>query len=123
MKKIWLVTAIVLAAVFTKAQQEIKIEDLSKHIGDSVTVCTKIYGGIFLDRSNGTPTLLNAGGLYPNAPLTIMIGADARKQFKNPPEVFYKNREICVTGKLILYKEKPEIIVYEEKQIVLKDGQ
>jgi micrococcal nuclease len=120
MKKNLLVAAAILLAVAAQAQQEIKIEELGKHVGDSVTVCTKIYSGIFLDRSNGTPTLLNAGGLYPNAPLTIFIGADARKQFKEAPEVFFKNKEVCVTGKVILYKDKPEIVVYEEKQIVIK---
>ena len=45
---------------------------------------------------------------------------NARQQFKNPPEVFFKDKEVCVTGKIILYKDKPEIVVYEEKQIVLK---
>ena len=70
------------------AQKEIKIEELNQHVGDSVTVCTKIYGGIFLDRSKGAPTLLNAGGNYPNAPLTIVIGEDTRKLFKEQPEVF-----------------------------------
>lgn len=107
-------------ACAVQSQAEIKIEDLSKHIGDSITVCTKIYGGIFLDRSKGTPTLLNAGGEYPNAPLTILIWADARKLFKEAPETFYKDKDVCIKGTVILYKDKPEIIVYEEKQIVLK---
>lgn len=120
MKKFQLLFISLIFTLATKAQTEIKIEDLSKHIGDSVTVCTKIYGGIFLERSNGTPTLLNAGGAYPNAPLTILIGPDARAKFKEPPEVFFKDKEVCITGKIILYKEKPEIIIYDEKQIVVK---
>jgi hypothetical protein len=103
-----------------KSQTEIKIEELSSHIGDSVTVCTKIYGGIFLDRSKGTPTLLNAGGTYPNAPLTLLIWADVRQSFKEAPETYYKDKDVCITGKVILYKDKPEIIIYAEKQIVLK---
>ena len=102
------------------AQKEISMDSLNQHIGDSVTVCTKIYGGIYLDRSKGSPTLLNAGGAYPNAPLTILIWGDARDKFKNPPEVFYKDKEVCISGKIILYKEKPEIVLYDEKQIVLK---
>ncbi len=110
----------ILLVFVTQAQKEVSIDSLNQHIGDSVTVCTRIYGGIFLDRSKGTPTLLNAGGAYPNAPLTIVIWADAREKFIAPPEVFYKDKEVCITGKIILYKEKPEIIVYEEKQLQLK---
>ena len=121
MKKLWLVGLLFMIGLAAKAQQEIKIEDLDKHVGDSVTVCTKIYGGIFLDHSKGTPTLLNAGGVYPNAPLTIIIGAEVREKFKEVPEVFFKDKDVCITGKIILYKEKPEIIIYDEKQIVVKE--
>jgi len=120
MKKVVIVIAMLFLAVAVQAQKEISIDSLSRHIGDSVTVCTKIYGGIYLDRSKGAPTLLNAGGAYPNAPLTILIWGDAREKFTNPPEVFYKDKDVCITGKIILYKEKPEIVVYDEKQIVLK---
>ncbi len=127
MKKSGLAALALLLAFTAMAQQEITIDQLDKHIGDSVKICTKIYGGIYLDRSKGSPTLLNAGGTYPNAPLTILIRDEARKKFslgpsgKEAPEVFFKDKEICVTGKLILYKEKPEIVVYDEKQIVLKE--
>ena len=119
MKKITLSLAILGLTLAAQAQLPIKMEDLSKHIGDSVTVCTKIYGGIYLDHSKGTPTLLNAGGAYPNAPLTVLLWSDARAQFKEAPETFFKDKDVCITGKLILYKDKPEIVVYEEKQLVL----
>jgi hypothetical protein len=119
MKKITLAFAILCLTVAVNAQQSIKMEDLGKHIGDSVTVCTKIYGGIFLDHSKGTPTLLNAGGAYPNAPLTIVIWPDARAQYKEAPETFFKDKEVCITGKVILYKDKPEIVVYDEKQMAV----
>lgn len=103
------------------AQQTISISELNDHVGDSVTVCLKIYGGIYLDHSRGTPTLLNAGGAYPNNPLTLLIWPDTRAQFKEAPEVFYKDRDVCVSGKIILYKEKPEIVIYDQKQVALKE--
>ena len=121
MKKGFAVIVTLFLATIIQAQTEVKIEELNQHVGDSVTVCTKIYGGIYLDRSKGTPTLLNAGGTYPNAPLTILIWADARAKFIQPPEVFYKDKDVCISGKIILYKEKPEIVVYDEKQIVVKE--
>lgn len=102
------------------AQQTIPMTALNAHVGDSVTVCTKIYGGVYLEHSKGTPTLLNAGDSYPNNPLTILIWPDVRGLFKESPEFFYKDKEVCITGKIILYKEKPEIIIYNPAQIVLK---
>ncbi len=120
MKKGLFTIAALLLVVIVQAQQEIKIEELNKHVGDSVTVCTKIYGGIFLDRSKGTPTFLNAGGNYPDAPLTIVIWAEAREKFSEKPEVFYKDKNVCITGKISLYKDKPQIVVYTEKQLVTK---
>ena len=107
-------------SVAVHGQQEIKMDDLPKHVGDSVTVCTKIYGGIFLDRSKDTPTLLNAGDKYPNAPLTVVIWADARQMFKEKPELLFKDKDVCITGKISLFKDKPQIVVYSEKQIVVK---
>jgi hypothetical protein len=92
------ITALLLPPT-VQAQQEIKIDELNKHIGDSVTVCTKVYGGIYLDRSKDTPTLLNAGGNYPDAPLTILIWSEARKQFKEAPEVFIKTKIFALQAK------------------------
>ena len=120
MKKGLVALAALLLTVTSFAQQKIKTEDLSKHVGDSVTFCTKIFGGIFLDRSKEQLTLLNAGGNYPNAPLTIVIGSDTREKFANKPEVFYKDKEVCITGKISLYKEKPQIVACNEKQLVVK---
>jgi hypothetical protein len=120
MKKYWLAAIAIILAATAQAQKEISIDSLRQHIGDSVTVCTKIYGGIYLEKSKDTPTLLNAGGTYPNSPLTIVIWADARAKFKEAPELFYKDKEVCISGKIILYKDKPEIVVYEEKQMLVK---
>jgi hypothetical protein len=119
-KKISLLLTASLFTVLAHAQKEVSVDSLKNHIGDSVKVCTKIYGGIYLDRSKGTPTLLNAGAAYPNAPLTLFIRADARKTFKEAPEVFYKDKEVCICGRVRLYKDKPEIEVYDEKQLVVQ---
>lgn len=87
------------------AQTEIKIDDAKNHVCDSVKICTKIYGGKFLENTKGAPTFLNAGGYYPNAPLTIVIWADARKEFNNNPEEFYKGKEVCIYGVIKLFKK------------------
>ena len=92
MKKVVAAISILLLSAVVHAQQEIKIDELAKHVGDSVTVCTKIYGGIFLDRTKDTPTLLNAGGKYPDAPLTVVIWADARAK-KNSSHLIHNTSQ------------------------------
>ena len=103
------------------AQQEIKVDDAKSHVGENVKICTKIYGGKFFERD--TLTLLNAGAAYPDAPLTIVIHADALKAFNNKPEEYYKGAEVCVTGTIELFKEKAQIVVTSKDQIAeqLKD--
>jgi hypothetical protein len=104
-----------LVTVASFAQTEIKVEDAKNHVGDIVKICTKIFGGKFLQRD--TLTLLNAGGYYPDAPLTIVIRADARKNFNNLPEEYYKNKTVCITGKIELFKDKPQIVVTGKEQM------
>jgi hypothetical protein len=114
-------TSLVIAILFSFAsfaQTEIKLEEVGKHVGDSVKVCAKIYGGIFLDRSKDTPTFLNVGGAYPNNPLTIVIWADLRKAFEQKPEEFYKDKNVCIYGKVTLFKDKPQIVLYSKNQLV-----
>jgi hypothetical protein len=42
----------------------------------------------------------------------------ARKEFGNAPEEFYKGKEVCITGKIELYKDKLQIVVTSKSQIV-----
>ena len=121
MKKLIGCIALFLLGSACYAQQEIKIEDAAKHEGDSVTICTKIFGARYFETSNRSPTLLNAGAKYPDAPLTIVIFGENRPAFKNKPEEFYTDKNICVTGRIAMYKGKPQIVLTSESQIVVKD--
>ena len=116
-----MIAALLLAGIAGYAQVSIKLEDINKHVGDSVTVCGKVFGGIFLEKSKNTPTFLNVGDAYPANPLTIVIWGDLRKEFTEKPEEFYKGREVCVTGKVELYKGKPEIILNSRNQLTVKE--
>jgi micrococcal nuclease len=117
MKRIIALLPFLLTGSFLFAQAEIKIEDAAKHEGDSVKICTKIFGARYFENSNRAPTLLNAGAKYPDAPLTIVIFGESRSNFKNKPEEFYTDKNICVTGRIVIYKGKPEIILTSEEQI------
>ena len=120
MKKILFSFLIIVVSVSAFAQQEINITDVAKHEGDSVTICTKIFGGRYFENGKGAPTLLNAGAQYPDAPLTIVIFGENRIAFTNKPEEYYVTKNVCVTGRITLFKGKPQIVLAREKDIVLK---
>ena len=106
-----------LLAFSSFAQTQIKLDDVKNHIGDSVKLIGKIYSGKYLESTKGTPTFLDVGGKYPNEKLTLMILGDVRKQFKNAPETFFEGKDEWITGKVQLFKNKPEIIIYSPRQI------
>lgn len=117
---------IVLAAVFfmgclsVSAQKSITPQEASKHIGDTVTVCGKIFGGKYFDRGEKKITLLNMGAAFPMSPLTIVIDEENRKNFSKAPEDFYANKEVCITGVVKEYKGKPQIFITKEQEVTLK---
>lgn len=121
MKRMIVFVVFALISLAGYSQTAIKLEDIGRHEGDSVKVCTKIFGGKYFDQSKNKLTLLNAGAAYPDNPLTLVIHEEVRQKFAEAPEVTFKNKEVCITGKLILYKGKPEIIIHDLNQISLED--
>jgi hypothetical protein len=101
----------------------VNLQDIAKHVGDSVNVCGKIFGGRYLQGIASKPTLLNVGAHYPNQLLTIVIYGSDRKNFEEIPEDFFKDKEVCVLGKVELYNEKPQIVVRNRDQLIIKDSQ
>jgi hypothetical protein len=85
MKKVLSTMLLVSIGLFASAQQKIKIEDAAQHEGDSVTICSKVYGGRYMSNSKSAITLLNVGGLYPNALLTVLIKPENIKS--NPTNI------------------------------------
>ena len=99
------------------SQTTIPLEDVGKHLGDSVTVCGKVSGGRFLETAKNTPTFINLGQAFPNHSLTIVIWSDVRKQFETASEVLFKDKEICVTGRIELFRERPQIVLRRKENV------
>lgn len=87
--------------------------------GGKVTKCEKVFSTKFFAGSQ--VTLLNLGGDYPNQKLTVMIKGEDRAKFKVAPESAFNHKNICVTGIEVDYKGRPEIVVTDPVQIVLRD--
>ena len=86
----------------------ISINEINKHIGKQVTICTKMFGFKALENM----TLVNMGADYPNQLLTVVLRGTAKDDYKS-----FGSKNICVAGKIIEYRGKPEIIVTESSQI------
>jgi len=119
MKKLYFLLSFIAIAGFASAQT-FTPEEGAKHVGDSIKVCGKIYGGRFFETSNGSPTLLNMGAAFPASPLTIMIPGSVRSKLNYMPEAQLKDKNVCVRGHVTLFKERPEIIIYDISQLEIQ---
>jgi hypothetical protein len=99
------------------SQVNIKLEQAAAHVGDSVKLCGKVAGIRFMENSKDQPTLINLGAPYPNQLLTVVIWPDLRKQFDKTPEELFKDKEICITGKIGLFRDKPQIVIRSKEQL------
>jgi micrococcal nuclease len=119
MKKLFTFAISLCIATALSAQTNIKLEDVSKHIGDSVIVCGKVAGMRYFENSKNKPTLLNIGAKHPDQLLTVVIWEDVRSLFTEKPEGL-QDKEICITGRISLYKEKVQIVIAKPEQIVVQ---
>jgi hypothetical protein len=113
--KIFICLFISFFSIKTFGQTTISAKDAAKHLNEKVMVCDQVYGGKYLSGSD--ITLIDVGGSHPNELLTLVIKGDDRKKFKTPPEEAFKGKKVCITGTVIDYKGKPEIVITEVEQI------
>ena len=119
MLRIYCTVITMFIAALANGQTIIKLSEVSLHIGDSVTVCGNVAGMRYFENSKGQPTLLNIGAKYPDNQLTVYISGDVRSKFTGKLEEL-QDKQICITGRIILYKEKPEIIIEKPGQITVE---
>ena len=64
---------------------------------------------------------LNMRDQYPDHKFTVVIFESDLPKFPENPVIFYKDKSICVQGKISFYKEKPKIVAKNEEQIEVVD--
>jgi hypothetical protein len=107
-------------ALSAASQINMKLDDAASHVGDSVKTCGKVADIRFMETAKGQPTLINLGAAYPNQLLTVVIWEDLRKQFDKAPEELFKDKEVCITGRIELYRDKPQIVIRSKEQIQIQ---
>ncbi len=89
-----------------------------KHIGEIQTVCGIVASTYYSHRSRGQPTFLNLDRPYPDQIFTIVIWGSDRYKFKKPPEILFKMKKVCVTGRINAYHGISQVIVRNPSQIM-----
>jgi hypothetical protein len=99
-----------------QAQKKLSAAEAKEHFGENATVCGQVVSTRYADSTKGQPTFLNLDKPYPNQIFTVVIWGSNRGKFKTP-EVDYKDKRMCVTGKITAYDGLPEIIADDPKQV------
>ena len=116
-KRAFVILAIaVLWAGLGYAQTPISAAEAKNHVGEKATVCGQVASTHYAASTRGNPTFINLDKPYPNQIFTVLIWGSDRPKFGEPEQTF-RNKHICVTGKISDYKGVPEIVGYEPSQI------
>jgi hypothetical protein len=89
----------------------IDVKNATAHLNEQVTVTAKVYG----TKDVGSMILVNVGAAFPDSPLTVVLRNDTKTLASE-----IDGKIITVTGKVIDYKGKPEIIVTDKTQLSWK---
>ena len=103
------------ASAIAQAPATYTAAEAAKHVGEIATVTDRVDG---VHQSSKGNIFLNMGGKYPNQAFTAWIPSASAGQFSNPQQ--YEGKTVAVSGKIILYRGKPEIIVTNVSQIIIK---
>lgn len=98
------------------AQKKLSASEAKGHIGETATVCGTVASARYAAATRGQPTFLNLDKPYPNPIFTVLIWGSNRSKF-GTPEVDYKGKRICVTGKITEYRGVAEIVADSPQQI------
>ena len=93
--------------------------DAGRHEGEEAMVCGLVATTKYAAGTRGRPTFLDFGAAYPGQMFQVVIWGTERSRFHEAPETAFLHRQVCVTGRIRLYRGKPEITVKDPAQLVL----
>jgi len=93
--------------------------EAKNHVGETATVCGRVASVHFAEKAKGLPTFMNLDMPYPHQIFTILIWGADRPKFGDP-ERTYRDRKVCVSGKITSHREIPEIVITTPGQIQIQ---
>lgn len=100
--------------------QTVPLESVTSYVGKTITVCSKVQS-TFVAKGEKKTTYLSFGQAFPNATFTAVIFEGDLANFKYTPSEYLKDKQVCLTGKITIYKDKPQMIISSEGQIKLEE--
>ena len=119
MKKITLLLFIAFSALTNAQTKNVTLDSIAKYEGKTVTICEKVQS-TYQTKGEHKNVMLSFGKPYPNNTFTLIIFESDLKKFSYNPVEKLKNSTVCVTGKVVIYKDKPEFIITKEEDIIIK---
>jgi hypothetical protein len=108
-------------AAAAAAESSIPAEAAAQHVDEQAKVCGFVAGAKYAERTRGKPTFLDFGKPHPAQVFEVVIWETDRAKFKQPPEAAYDHKQVCVTGRIQLYRGTPQIVVRDPSQVALDD--
>ena len=108
------------SVTFWAQGKKLTTSEAKYRIGEQATVCGRVASGRHT-RARGNPTFLDLDKAYPNQPFTVLIWGKDRAKFRNPEET-YRNKKICVTGRVGSDRGEPEMIISNPSQLSRDTG-
>lgn len=92
-----------------------------QNIGKLRSVCGKVQSTYINSNRASQRIYLNMGREYPNHTFTGLIWYSSNKDnFDGRPDKKYKKKNICISGVITSYNDKPQIQIDFENQIEIK---
>lgn len=109
------------APVLVLEKGQISASNAKHYEGKRCTVCGTVVSTRFNQGGKGQSTYINLDYTFPNQVFTVVIKGEDRVNFSYLPEVFLKNKAICVRGEVDNFGGTPQITVKNEKKIKIME--
>lgn len=96
-------------------------EQAGDAVGETRTVCGKVANTYYSCFVSGKPTFINFGKPYPEHVFSVAIMGEDREKFADCPETMFAGRDVCVTGLIESYDNKPVMKVRDLSQVQWND--
>ena len=112
MRTLILALGLVVVAALPVRAQTIAPAEIKAHVGQTVTVQAAVSD---VHTGRAGVTFIDIGGAYPDNDFAAVIFASDRAKFPNAGDL--KGKTVAISGQVVLYQNRPEIILKTADQL------